>query len=121
NHDFEEWSVAAIGRYADDALGIELEPSVFHGASDATHPLHLAVTIGAVVTFLDLHAISPAVFRGITGDVGGGQNRRRARGVARDAHDADAGAYRQAVGAPEKAIAVNGLADAVGDAFGLLE
>ena len=111
----------AFARDADDALRIQLEASVFDRARDAAHPLHLAMPVGAVVAFVDLHAIAAAVLGRVTGDVGGGQHRGGAGGVARDAHHADARAHRQAVGAPQEAIAVNGLADAVGDALRLLQ
>src|SRR4051812_21176596 len=76
---------------------------------------------GAVVALVNLHAIAAAVLGRITSDVGGREHRGGAGGFARDAHHADARTHRQAVRAPQETVAVDGLADAVGDALGLLE
>ena len=121
DHQLEERRVAGGRADADDALRVQLEPAVFDGARDAPDPLHFAMAVGAVVAFVDLHAVAAAVLGRVTGDVGRRQHRRGTGGVARDAHDADARAHRQAVGAPQEAVAVNGLANAVGHALGLFQ
>ena len=66
----------AFARDADDALRVQLEPSFLDRARDAAHPLHLAMPVGAVVAFVDLHAVAAAVLGRVTGDVGGRQHRR---------------------------------------------
>src|SRR5688572_88149 len=79
---------------------VQLQSAVLDRARDAAYPLHLPMPARAVIAFVNLHAIAPAVLRGVAGDVGRGQDRCGTGGFTHDAHDADARADRQTVSAP---------------------
>ncbi len=104
-------------------MGWKNSSSRFSSAArvDARDQCHLAMAAGHTIRVVNVNAVTTAVFRRVTGDIGSAHHRRDVLRAAIDLDDTDARAHRERTRAPYEAVVADRLTRALRDARRLVE